>query len=78
VRASGSTAAPLIGAGLGLAATAALCWLLYRRAIRLNVGVFFSRTAIPLIVIAAGVLAAGLGDLQDAGLLPGRRCPRTG
>ena len=71
VRASGSTAAPLTGAGLGLAAAAALCWLLYRRAIRLNVGVFFSRTAILLIVIAAGVLAAGLGDLQDAGLLPG-------
>jgi high-affinity iron transporter len=71
VRASGSTAAPLIGAGLGLAAATALCWLLYRRAIRLNVGVFFSRTALLLIVIAAGVLAAGLGDLQDAGLLPG-------
>ena len=43
VRASGSTAAPLIGAGLGLAAAAALCWLLYRRAIRLNVGVFSVR-----------------------------------
>ncbi len=71
VRASGSTAAPLIGAGLGLAAAVLLCWLLYRRAIRLNVGVFSSRTAILLIVIAAGVLAAGLGDLQDAGLLPG-------
>lgn len=71
VRASGSTVAPLAGAGAGLAAAAALCWLLYRRAIRLNVGVFFSRTAVALIVIAAGVLAAGLGDLQDAGLLPG-------
>jgi high-affinity iron transporter len=35
------------------------------------VGVFFNRTAIALIVIAAGVLAYGLGDLQDAGLLPG-------
>ena len=32
---------------------------------------FFNRTAIALIVIAAGVLAYGLGDLQDAGLLPG-------
>jgi high-affinity iron transporter len=70
-RASGSTAAPLAGAGLGLAAATALCWLLYRRAIRLNIGVFFSRTALLLIVIAAGVLAAGLGDLQAAGLLPG-------
>ena len=48
-----------------------LCWLLYRRAVHLNVGVFFNRTAIALIVIAAGVLAYGLGDLQDAGLLPG-------
>jgi Iron permease FTR1 family len=50
-----------------------LCWLLYRQAVRLNIGVFFSRTAIALIVIAAGVLAHGLGDLQEAGLLPGQR-----
>src|SRR5215831_2492727 len=73
VRASGTTAAPLAGAALGLAAAVALCWLLYRQAVRLNVGVFFSRTAIALIVIAAGVLAHGLGDLQEAGLLPGQR-----
>ena len=67
------TAAPLAGAALGLAAAVTLCWLLYRQAVRLNVGVFFSRTAIALIVIAAGVLAHGLGDLQEAGLLPGQR-----
>ena len=73
VRASGSTAAPLVGAALGLAAAVVLCGLLYRRAVRLNVGVFFSRTAIALIVIAAGVLSYGLGDLQDAGLLSGQR-----
>ena len=72
-RASGTTAAPLAGAALGLAAAVTLCWLLYRQAVRLNVGVFFSRTAIALIVIAAGVLAHGLGDLQEAGLLPGQR-----
>ena len=63
--------APLVGAAIGLAAAVLLCWLLYRRAVRLNLGVFFNRTAIALIVIAAGVLAYGLGDLQDAGLLPG-------
>ena len=62
---------PLVGAGIGLAIAIAACWGLYRRALRLNIGVFFSRTAIALIVIAAGVLAYGLGDLQDAGLLPG-------
>ena len=72
VRASGSTVAPLVGAGLGLAAAVALCWLLYRRAVRRNVGVFFNRTAVALIVIAAGVLSHGLGDLQTAGVLPGQ------
>jgi high-affinity iron transporter len=71
VRASGQTAAPLIGAALGLAVAVLLCVLLFRRAIRLNLGVFFNRTALALIVIAAGVLAYGLGDLQDAGLLTG-------
>ena len=73
VKASGQTLSPLTGAALGLAAAVLLCWLLYRRAVRLNVGVFFNRTAIALIVIAAGVLSYGLGDLQDAGLLSGQR-----
>ena len=70
-RASGQTAGPLVGAAIGIAAAVLLCWLLYRRAVHLNVGVFFNRTAIALIVIAAGVLAYGLGDLQDANFLPG-------
>ena len=70
-KASGQTVGPLIGAAVGIAAAIGLCWLLYRRAVRLNVGVFFNRTAFALIVIAAGVLAYGLGDLQDAGWLPG-------
>jgi high-affinity iron transporter len=72
VRASGQTASPLIGAGLGLVAAIVLCVLLFRRAIRLNLGVFFARTAVGLIVIAAGVLAYGLGELQDAGWLSGQ------
>jgi high-affinity iron transporter len=70
-KASGQTVAPLVGAAIGIVAAIALCWGLYTRAVKLNIGVFFSRTAIFLIVIAAGVLAYGLGDLQDAGLLPG-------
>jgi high-affinity iron transporter len=72
-RASGQTVGPLVGAAAGLAAAVVLCWLLYRRAVKLNVSAFFNRTAIALIVIAAGVLAYGLGDLQDAGLLSGQR-----
>ena len=70
-KASGSTLSPLVGAGLGLAAAVVLCWLLYQRAVRMNLGRFFNRTAPALIVIAAGVLAYGLGDLQEAGWLPG-------
>jgi high-affinity iron transporter len=72
-RASGQTVGPLVGAAAGLAAAVVLCWLLYRRAVRLNLGAFFNRTAIALIVIAAGVLAYGLGELQDASLLSGQR-----
>jgi high-affinity iron transporter len=72
VQASGETVVPLIGAAIGVAVAVGLCWLLYRRAIRINLGVFFRRTAIVLVVIAGGVLAYGLGELQDATLLPGR------
>lgn len=70
-KASGHAAEPILGAAIGIAISVLLCWLLYRQAVRLNLGVFFSRTAILLIVIAAGVLSYGLGDLQTAGWLPG-------
>ncbi|HKN96213.1 MAG TPA: iron uptake transporter permease EfeU, partial [Pseudonocardiaceae bacterium] len=72
VHASGATVAPLIGAAAGVAIAVALCWLLYRRAITLNLGVFFRRTAIVLVVLAGGVLAYGIGELQESTLVPGR------
>jgi high-affinity iron transporter len=72
-RAAGPTAEPLAGAATGLAAAVMISWLLYRRAVKLNFGVFVHRTALALMVIAAGVLAHGLGQLQDAALLPGQR-----
>jgi high-affinity iron transporter len=68
---SGATAAPLIGAGIGIAAAVVLCTLLYHRAVKIRLDLFFNRTAVLLISIAAGVFAYGLGDLQDAGLLSG-------
>lgn len=71
VQASGQTVSPLVGAAIGVAAAVALCWLLYRRAVKINLGKFFNRTAIALIVIAGGVFAYGIGDLQDSGLVPG-------
>ena len=71
--APGHPAGPLAGTAAGLATAAVLCGLLYRWAVKLNAGVLLNRAALALIVIAAGALASGLGDLQDAGLLPGHR-----
>jgi high-affinity iron transporter len=73
VQASGDTVAPLVGAAVGLAVSFLLCWLIVRASVRVNLGVFFSRTAVLLIVIAAGVLSYGAGELQTAGLVPGQR-----
>ncbi|MFC0541575.1 iron uptake transporter permease EfeU [Kutzneria chonburiensis] len=72
VQASGDTITPLVGAAVGLTASFLLCWLIVRASVRVNLGVFFSRTAVLLIVIAAGVLAYGVGELQTAGIVPGR------
>jgi high-affinity iron transporter len=69
----GHTAGALAGSVAGLAAAVLLCWLLYRWAVKLNERVFFNRAAFALIVIAAGMLASGLGALLAAGLLPGQR-----
>ncbi|MFI9383089.1 iron uptake transporter permease EfeU [Kutzneria sp. NPDC052558] len=72
VQASGDTVAPVVGAAVGLGVSFLLCWLIVRASVRVNLGVFFSRTAVLLIVIAAGVLSYGVGELQTAGLVPGR------
>jgi high-affinity iron transporter len=68
---TGSTAGPLLGAAIGLVLAMVLGYLIYRGALKINLGRFFTWTGAFLIVIAAGVLAYGVHDLQEAGLLPG-------
>lgn len=62
---------PLVGWVLGLGAAVLLGWLIYRGAVQINLAKFFRYTGVLLILVAAGILAYGIHDLQEAGFLPG-------
>jgi len=70
-QAAGETTQPLIGFLLGIAVAVVLAYLLYRGAVKINLGRFFMVTGALLIFVAAGILAYGVHDLQEAGILPG-------
>ncbi|MFD5227053.1 iron uptake transporter permease EfeU [Streptomyces qaidamensis] len=69
--ASDGTPSPLVGVALGLLTAVLLGWLFYRGALRINLAKFFTWTGGMLVVVAAGVLAYGFHDLQEADFLPG-------
>ncbi len=60
----------MLGAMLGFPFAAILGYLLYKKLIRLNIKKFFTITGILLILFAAGLVAHGVHELQEAHIFP--------
>jgi high-affinity iron transporter len=63
----GSVALGYLGAALGLAVAVLLGFLIYRGGIRLNLRTFFKVTGALILVVAAGLFAYGIHELQEVG-----------
>lgn len=60
----------LTGGLIGLAVAVVVGWLLFAASVRLDVRRFFQVTGMLLIVFAAGLVAHGVHEFQEAGVLP--------
>lgn len=67
---AGSTALSILGAVLGLGVSAILGYLMYRGGVKLNLRTFFKVTGALVLLVAAGLLASGVHELQEVGWLP--------
>jgi len=67
---SATPAQILVGGALGLTVAVTLGWLIFAAGKRLDVRVFFRVTSVLLILFAAGLVAHGVHELQEAALLP--------
>lgn len=63
--------ATVTGAVIGLVAVLVVGWLLFTTTTRLNIQTFFRVTSILLIFFAAGLVAHGVHELNEAAVIPG-------
>jgi len=68
VQGATTQAGPLLGICTGVLTAVVLAYLLYRAAVRINLGRFFTWTGVLLVLVAAGIFKYGIHDLQEAGL----------
>ncbi len=60
----------LMGGVIGLIISFGLCYAIFKGTVRLNFSSFFKITSIVLLVIAAGLFARGVHELQEAHWIP--------
>ncbi len=70
VSSTGDGLPALAAAFVGIAVAASLGWVIQRGLVRVNLGTFFQWTSAILIVVAAGILAYGIHEFQEVGVLP--------
>ena len=61
----------IIGAFAGIAVAVAMGWAIFKGALQMNMRTFFRVSSALLIIVAAGILAYAIHDLQEARFLPG-------
>jgi len=69
-RGAGGAWGQVAGAALGLAGALLLGYLIYRGGVRLDIRAFFKVTGGLILIVAAGLFAFAVHELQEAGVLP--------
>jgi high-affinity iron transporter len=60
----------LLGGALGLAVAVGLGYLIYREGTRIDIRLFFRVTGSLIVLFAAGLVAKGIHEFQEVGILP--------